>query len=264
MNDNIYDGAIWKEFKPLFLTSFSLAVMLNVDWFQPYSHTVSSVGVIYLTIMNLPRQVRSKRENIILVGLIPGPDEPKHDINTYLEPLVEELLLFWKGLRLKVAVSSGFQDLVVKCVLLCVACDLPAVRKVCGFLSCNAAFGCSKCMKRFPGSVGNMNFSGFDRSNWPHRTNQAHRKSVNELKKCLTKSSQAAKESEIGSRYSVLLDLPYFDPVRMHVIDVMHNMFLGTMKHMVKIWIRDGVLLSSHFEKIQECVDSINVPADVG
>ena len=132
MND-IYDGAIWKEFKPLFLTSFSLAVMLNVDWFQPYSHTVSSVGVIYLTIMNLPRQVRSKRENIILVGLIPGPDEPKHDINTYLEPLVEELLLFWRGLRLKVAVSSGFQDLVVKCVLLCVACDLPAVRKVCGF-----------------------------------------------------------------------------------------------------------------------------------
>ena len=198
------------------------------------------------------------------MGLIPGPDEPKHDINTYLEPLVEELLLFWKGLRLKVAVSSGFQDLVVKCVLLCVACDLPAVRKVCGFLSCNAAFGCSKCMKRFPGSVGNMNFSGFDRSNWPHRTNQAHRKSVNELKKCLTKSSQAAKESKIGSRYSVLLDLPYFDPVRMHVIDVMHNMFLGTMKHMVKIWIRDGVLLSSHFEKIQECVDSINVPADVG
>ena len=44
----------------------------------------------------------------------------------------------------------------------------------------------------------------------------------------------------------------------------MHNMFLGTMKHMVKIWIRDGVLLSSHFEKIQESVDSINVPADVG
>ena len=77
-------------------------------------------------------------------------------------------------------------------------------------------------------------------------------------------SSQAAKESEIGSRYSVLLDLPYFDPVRMHVIDAMHNMFLGMMKHMVKIWIRDGVLLSSHFEKIQESVDSINVPADVG
>ena len=130
------DGAIWIEFKPLFLTSFSLAVMLNVDWFQPYSHTVSSVGVVYLTIMNLPHQVRSKRENIILVGLIPRPDEPKHEINTYLEPLEEELLLFWKGLRLKVVVSSsGFQDLVVKCVLLCVACDLPAVRKVCGFLS---------------------------------------------------------------------------------------------------------------------------------
>ena len=41
-------------------------------------------------------------------------------------------------------------------------------------------------------------------------------------------------------------------------------MFLGMMKHMVQIWIRDGVVLSSHYEKIQESVDSINVPADVG
>ena len=117
---------------------------------------------------------------------------------------MEELLLFWKGLRLKVAVSSGFQDLVVKCVLLCVACDLPAVRKVCGFLSCNAAFGCSKCMKRFPGSVGNMNFSGFDRSNWPHRTNQAHRKSVNELKKCLTTNKVFPSSERIRNWLQVL------------------------------------------------------------
>ncbi len=68
--------------------------MLNVDWFQPFSHTIYSVGVIYLTVMNLPHHIRTKRENIILVGIIPGPAEPKHDINTFLKPLIEELKLF--------------------------------------------------------------------------------------------------------------------------------------------------------------------------
>lgn len=77
---SVYDGAIWKEFLPTLLTSFALGLMLNIDWFQPYTHTMCSVGVIYFSIMNLPRHIRSKRENIILVGIIPGPEEPKHDI----------------------------------------------------------------------------------------------------------------------------------------------------------------------------------------
>lgn len=55
----------------------------------------------------------SKRENVILIGIIPGPNEPKHDINTFLDPLVEELLLFWKGLNIMVATSGGKQEKVV-------------------------------------------------------------------------------------------------------------------------------------------------------
>ena len=39
-------------------------------------------------------------------------------------------------------------------------------------------------------------------------------------------------------RYSVLLNLTYFDPVRFTVVDVMHNVFLGTAKHMFKVWIQ--------------------------
>lgn len=57
--------------------------MLNVDWFKPFKHTVYSVGVIYLVIQNLPRTVRFKPENIIIVGTIPGQNEPKLTISTY-------------------------------------------------------------------------------------------------------------------------------------------------------------------------------------
>ncbi len=51
--------------------------MLNMDFFQP---TTYSVGAIYLTVMN---SIRYKSENVILAGLIPGPDEP--EMNSFLE-----------------------------------------------------------------------------------------------------------------------------------------------------------------------------------
>lgn len=257
---DVYDGAVWKQFQSLFLSSLAVGVMLNIDWFQPYSHTVSSVGVVYLTIMNLSRHIRSKRENIILLGIIPGPGEPSHDINTYLTPLVEELLLLRTGVPFQVVTASGIEKMTLQGFLLCVSCDLPASRKTCGFLSHSAALGCSKCFRSFSGSVGNMNYSGFNCSSWRERTNDDHRKRVEETKKCTSKSTQLKKEIELGCRYSALLDLPYFDPVRMHVIDPMHNLFLGSGKRMMTIWQNKALILPSHYDKIQNFVDSICVP----
>ena len=56
---------------------------------NPYDDTEYSVGAIYLVVQNLPRSERFKVENIILIGLIPGPTEPSKTMNTYLELLVE-------------------------------------------------------------------------------------------------------------------------------------------------------------------------------
>lgn len=109
-----------------------------------------------------------------------------------------------------------------------------------------------------------MNYSGFDCSSWPKRTAASHRESVKQINLCNTKSSQQQKESSLGCRYSVLLDLPYFDPIRMHIIDPMHNLFLGTGKHMLDVWKRELLLLTCQFEKIQNTVDSLSVPSDVG
>ena len=73
MTSKIVDG------KP-FLSSediVGIGLVLNVDWFQSFKHTTYLVGAVYLTIMNLPRAVRFKRKNVILVGILPGPSEPK-------------------------------------------------------------------------------------------------------------------------------------------------------------------------------------------
>ena len=195
---DLYDGKVWKQFLNVSGTSFqfSYGLVLNIDWFQPYSHTVASVGVIYLAVMNLPRHLRYKRKNMLLLGIIPGPSEPK-EINTFLLPLVEELKEFWRGVPLTVCSEAGRQEqATVRCALLCVACDIPAGRMVCGFLSHSAAKGCNKI---FSGGVGSMCYAGFDRSLWTPQTNAMHRKHVDEVMKCNTITERAKKETKFAA-----------------------------------------------------------------
>ena len=65
------------------------------------------------------------------------------NVNSYLEPLVDELLQFWEGIELTVATEAVPK--LLQCALVCASCDLPAGRKVCGFLGHAAAYGSSKC-----------------------------------------------------------------------------------------------------------------------
>ena len=47
----------------------------------------------------------------------------------------------------------------------------------------------------------------------------------------------------------------------------MHNLYLGTAKHMMKnVWLNDKneFLSDEDFERIQELVDSMTVPQDIG
>ena len=150
----------------------------------------------------------------------------------------------------------------VRCALLCVACDIPACRKVVGFLGHSATLDCSNCLKKFPGSVGCKDYSDFDMSKWPPRTNEQHRKDVKAINACKTKSKKSDLESSLGS---VLLDLPYFDPVRMAIIDPMHNLYLGTAKHIVKkVWHERGMIDKKDYGSLQECVDSVCSPPSLG
>ena len=266
---DIYDGKIWRDFQnldevPFLSSSYTYALMLNLDWFQPYKLTQSSVGALYLTIMNLPYDQRFKRENIILLGIIPGPGEPKREVNQYLRPLVKELLELLAGV--KMTVHSEQEPQLVRCALIGVPCDMPAGRKACGFLGHAATLGCTKCTKKFPGPVGNKIYSGFDRNNWTLRNNSDHRRSINLIKQAKNKTQRNKLESEHGCRYSVLLELPYFDPTRMLIIDPMHNLFLGTAKRIKNIWMNDNnpLFTSTEIQTIQDRVNSMNVPSDIG
>ena len=69
-NVYIYDGKLWEDFltvngEPFLIGQLGLGLILNVDWFQPYKHIACSVGVVFISVMNLPRLIRFKRENVI-------------------------------------------------------------------------------------------------------------------------------------------------------------------------------------------------------
>ena len=67
---------------PLLDTPNNVALALNIDWFNPYVHTQYSIGAIYLTLLNLPKEDRYAVENTILVGLMPGPKRIKSPLMT--------------------------------------------------------------------------------------------------------------------------------------------------------------------------------------
>ena len=82
------------------------------------------MGVLYLVVLNLPRTLRFKPENILIAGIIPGPSEPHlGEMNSYLRPLVKELNSLW---------FDGFtmhhkgNNVVIHAAPLGTVCDVPA------------------------------------------------------------------------------------------------------------------------------------------
>ena len=100
--------------------------------------------------------------------------------------------------------------------------------------------GCSKCSKSFErGLFGEKpNYSGFNYPSWEPRKGDDHKKLAEGTLKAKTKTARSELESASGVRYSKLFRLPYFDPIKGHVIDPMHNLLFGTAKHAFNVWLQ--------------------------
>lgn len=97
----------------------------------------------------LTKEERFRRHNVILVSIIPGPKEPSLHLNTFLKPLINDLLLLWDGVEM--SLHNGSKK-IIRAALLCVACDIPAGKKVWLFRAFGSDYGCSRCFHKFPGS----------------------------------------------------------------------------------------------------------------
>ena len=235
--------------------------MINLDWFQPFKSAVYSCEAIYGVICNLPRDIRFKRENMLTLALLPGPNEVKLDkINHYLAPIIDELLELWDGFNLPTAGKN------VRLAVICCSNDIPAARKLCGHAS--ALAGCHRCYKRANREEGRKsNFSGFeDMNDWFIMKDPVeHRRNAMIWKHQLTKEDRNQHVKRTLVRWSEMLCLPYLDPIRFLVVDPMHNLFLGIAHWIVKrLWIDNDKITKAHLELMEKRAKQIKVPADVG
>lgn len=120
----------------------NLMLQFNVDWMQPWEHTTHSTGCMYMTILNLPREVRNQRSNSLLVGMITGPKEPSADVmHNYMQRMTNDLRRLMDGVQMEVH-GKGMQT--VKAALGSLASDIPAQRKSCGFAGHSASMSSSQ------------------------------------------------------------------------------------------------------------------------
>ncbi|KAG8735138.1 hypothetical protein FRC10_010953 [Ceratobasidium sp. 414] len=129
-----------------FDNSQELALGISMDEFSLFKHWrrgLSTAWPIILINYNLPPGIRNHIENVICVGVIPGPKQCK-DLNSFLIPLLKELLALEEGVEV-----GGFfpgediaHNFLLHAFLILGFGDIPAVAKMLLIKAHNAKVPC--------------------------------------------------------------------------------------------------------------------------
>jgi Transposase family tnp2 len=205
-----------------------LVFSLAVDSFNPFhvkaaGKVASSTG-IWLVLLNFPPHLRYLPENVCQVGVI--PDKPSlAEINHALQLMVDDLLKFWEQGVFFSRTYNYRSGKHVHAMLVPFIADMQAARQVIGLAgSATSHSFCTAC------DLDIADINVMDKSAWPP-------KDVNHIRRFATlwKTARSEKHRDqifdaCGLRWSPLLDLPYWDPVRYMVIDSMHCLDLGLLR----------------------------------
>ena len=124
---------------------------------------------------------------------------------------------------------------------------------------------CYKCEKRstYSEEYRKTHYGGME--NYNSANASLHKKYTQEWLECNSKSSRKNHFKKHGVRWTELLRLPYMDPIRFAVIDLMHCLFLGVAKWIIKsIFINQGKLSIEQLRVSQNKMNNIELPSDIG
>lgn len=152
---DVFDGSIYRSLlgrevevdgRKLGVKYFSdaqdIALSMSTDGFSPFDHSSSTTWPIILFNLNLPPEVRVHVEEVLCVGLAPGPRKLK-DFDSFLFPLVEELAKLSVGVRTWDAEAAEFFTL--RAHLILASGDTPAVSMLMNMKGANGYCPCRMC-----------------------------------------------------------------------------------------------------------------------
>src|SRR5450759_1225488 len=133
------DGTSWKQFREKYPTKMadpqSLLLGLAMDGVSPFKmsghSTPYSIWPVIVNTYNLPPWLATKHGYCWLVMILPGPDQiPQDKLDTYLRPLIEELLKLWTGVEAidgSIASDIGPRQFTLRAALFCTMHDWPGL-----------------------------------------------------------------------------------------------------------------------------------------
>ena len=241
--EDIWDSPLLRNFRDNDNTPFfgkhgselRIAFSLGADGFHPLgsleAKQTMSATALFMVILNFPPHLRYKYRNMYLVGVIPGPGKPSLDqINHAVVLLVQELLEFWRGVYF--TQTAKFPNgRISKGALVALVCDMLAARQMAGFGSATSTLFCTFCALTI------QDIENLQKETWPERVVHHHLECAREWRDGESERARERLFKLHGIRWSALLDLPYWNPIRYTVIDSMHAEYLGLLQtHCRKVW----------------------------
>lgn len=266
--NDIFDGSHYRSLRDTAVTvngkvyahrffgdSRDIALGFSTDGFTPFKRGKQTCWPLILYNMNLPPEERFHKDNIICVGVIPGPKKP-HDPDSFLWALVEELLMLAIGIAVfDVTLAAMF---LLRVFLIILGGDIPAMTMIMHMKGHNAYSSCRMCNihgVQIPDSTAKVYYIPLDRSRHPSvmrgdnepacydplalplRTHEEFISQANEVetRHVQAEANRLAKLYGIKGRpiLSALASLAFPTSVP---FDFMHLLWENTLPNLVQLW----------------------------
>jgi hypothetical protein len=266
---DFWTGALCKQFQDrgLFTHETDLAFVLSSDGVKVGSASFSTsvltvcncscqvfksrrafyIWPLILVCMNLPPHERFKRQNVLVVGFVPGPNNPKN-LDSFMYPLIEEFLALERGIK----AWNGYREksFILHAHIAVVTGDMPGRSKLQGFKGSRALRYCPYCYAKAVHSGRTTYCPLHMPCDAPSNSDAAERADYNVLDLPLRgdmDTRQAAEQivtlgsDELGKKYginhlAILGHLSSIDLVRSFPPDSMHLFWENVLPDLVKHW----------------------------
>lgn len=198
-----------------------LALSLSTDGVPLFKSSKVSLWPVYLVILNLPANVRTNSENVILCGLWVGPTKPV--MKLLLDPVmlcIQQL----STLGLDIVMKSG-DAITIRAKLVMGVFDLPAKAAVLCAKQFNGKFGCSVCLH--PGKRLSNNSRVYLPDTFTERTNAG-----------VVSAGRQAEQTKLSVQgvYGISPLAFTIDLVTSIPVDYMHCVLEGVTKWLMNSW----------------------------